>query len=70
MSTQPSIESRPMPTGKQPNSIYTVMLILAMVFMAIAVLAMYIELSRWAPDYWDTRAAQPQAAIAVTNPYA
>ena len=59
MSTQPSIEPR---SGKQPTSIYTVMLILAMVFMLIAVIAMSIELSRWAPDYWDVRSATPQAS--------
>lgn len=50
-------------TGKQPMSIYTVMLILAMFFMLAAVLAMFAELSRWYPDLWNTGAARPQAAI-------
>lgn len=50
-------------SGKQPTSIYTVMLILAMVFMLIAVIAMYIEYSRWGPDYWDTRPARPLASV-------
>ena len=48
---------------KQPMSIYTVMLIMAMVFMLIAVIAMAIEFNRWAPDYWNTRPARPQAAL-------
>ena len=54
MSIQPSNNS------KQPASIYTVMLILAMVFMLIAVIAMYVEYNRWAPDYWDTNSSKPQ----------
>ncbi|KAA5543668.1 hypothetical protein FYK55_10715 [Roseiconus nitratireducens] len=54
MSTLPSSENR-----KQPPSIYTVMLILSMVFLLIAVIAMWIELRRWAPDYFRTRSAQP-----------
>ncbi|WP_197138006.1 hypothetical protein [Crateriforma conspicua] len=35
------------------------MLILSTVFMLIAVVAMLIEAGRWAPDYWNTRTAQP-----------
>ena len=59
MSTLPSSDR------KQPTSIYTVMLIVAMVFMLIAVIAMFVELSRWGPDYWDVRSAQPQAAMTL-----
>lgn len=53
-------------TGKQPMSIYTVMLILSMIFMLGAVLAMFLELSRWYPDLWNTGVARPQSAITQT----
>ena len=53
---------------KQPMSIYTVMLIMAMVFMLIAVIAMAIEFNRWGPDYWNTRSARPQAAVTSNLP--
>ena len=59
MSTQPLNE----PTGKQPPSIYTVVLLLGMLFMLIAVIAMWIELSRWAPDYYRTGTAQPNVMV-------
>ena len=59
MSTQLSSE----PTRKQPPSIYTVMLLLSMLFMLIAVIAMWIELSRWAPDYYRTGTAQPNVMV-------
>ncbi|TWU62428.1 hypothetical protein [Crateriforma conspicua] len=55
MSTLPTNE----PPRKQPPNVYTVMLILSTVFMLIAVVAMLIEAGRWAPDYWNTRTAQP-----------
>ncbi|MCA9138040.1 MAG: hypothetical protein KDB00_14810 [Planctomycetales bacterium] len=58
MSTLPSSD-----TGKQPPSVYTVMLVLSMVFLLIAVIAMYIELSRWAPDYFRTQKANPVGQI-------
>ncbi|MCO8120483.1 hypothetical protein NHH03_01945 [Stieleria sp. TO1_6] len=61
MSTLPSNEG-----GKQPPSVYTVMLILSMVFLLIAVISMWIELNRWAPDYFRTRQAQPQVQLLVT----
>lgn len=58
MSTLPSTENR-----KQPPSVYTVMLLLSMLFMLIAVIAMWIELSRWAPDYYRTNTAQPSGMV-------
>ena len=48
---------------KQPPSIYTVMLLLSMLFMLIAVIAMWIELRRWQPDYWRTGTANPSAMV-------
>lgn len=48
-------------------SIYTVMLIMAMVFMLIAVIAMAIEFRRWGPDYWNTRSARPQASTVTST---
>ncbi len=58
MSTLPSTENR-----KQPPSIYTVMLFLSMIFLLIAVIAMFIELRRWAPDYYRTQEAQPSVMV-------
>ena len=56
MSTQPS-------SNKQPPSVYTVMLFLSMIFLVIAVIAMFMELNRWAPDYYRTNSANPSAMI-------
>ncbi|MFK8113097.1 MAG: hypothetical protein AB8B91_12895 [Rubripirellula sp.] len=58
MSIQHSTENR-----KQPPSIYTVMLLLSMVFMLIATIAMWVEINRWAPDYWSTGSAKPQVMV-------
>ncbi|MGI9473490.1 MAG: hypothetical protein ACR2NZ_18255 [Rubripirellula sp.] len=60
MSTQPSIEPS---NNKQPPSVYTVMLLLSMLFMLIAVIAMWIELNRWAPDFYRTNTANPNAMV-------
>ena len=43
------------------------MLVLSMVFLLIAVIAMFIEYRRWAPDYWRTQTARPSAAVVVTG---
>ncbi len=66
MSTLPSTENR-----KQPPSIYTVMLFLSMIFMLIAVIAMFIELGRWGPDYYRTSEANPTVMVTPSdyNPY-
>ncbi|MGB1925567.1 MAG: hypothetical protein ACPHL6_03500 [Rubripirellula sp.] len=58
MSTLPSSENR-----KQPASVYTVMLLLSMLFMLIAVIAMYLELQRWAPDFYRTNTANPSVMV-------
>lgn len=63
MSTQLSNE----PSRKQPPSVYTVMLLLSMLFMLIAVIAMYIELNRWYPDYYKTNTAQPQVMLVTAS---
>lgn len=62
MSTQLSNKS-----GKQPPSVYTVMLLLSMLFMLIAVIAMWVELNRWAPEYHRTNSATPQAMVSPTS---
>ncbi|SMP77916.1 hypothetical protein SAMN06265222_12417 [Neorhodopirellula lusitana] len=49
--------------AKQPPSVFTVMLLLAMLFMLIAVIAMYMELNRWAPDYYKTNTARPTVMV-------
>jgi len=38
------------------------MLVLSMVFMLVAVIAMFMELSNYAPDYHNTAAATPNAS--------
>ncbi len=48
---------------KQPPSIYTVMLLLSMLFMLIAVIAMWVELNRWEPDYYRTNTARPNVMV-------
>ncbi|MGB7347859.1 MAG: hypothetical protein WBD20_26780 [Pirellulaceae bacterium] len=62
MSTQLSSENR-----KQPASVYTVMLVLSMLFLLVAVIAMYIELNRWAPNYYRTNEATPQVMVLPSN---
>jgi hypothetical protein len=44
---------------KQPANVYTVMLLLSMLFMLVAVIAMFVELNRYAPEYHNTNAATP-----------
>jgi hypothetical protein len=39
------------------------MLLLSMLFLVIAVIAMWIELRRWQPDYWRTGTANPSAMV-------
>ncbi|MCD0461812.1 hypothetical protein [Roseiconus lacunae] len=66
MSTLPSSDN-----AKQPPSVYTVMLVMSMVFLLIAVIAMFVEYRRWAPDHWRTQTARPTAAVIVdANQYA
>lgn len=57
MSTQ--LSNSPGGGGKRSANVYSVMLLLAMLFMLIAVIAMYVELDRWAPDYYKTNTARP-----------
>ncbi|TWU10068.1 hypothetical protein Pla52o_57720 [Novipirellula galeiformis] len=64
MSTLPSSEK----SRKQPPSIYTVILVLAMLFMLVAVIAMVVELGRWAPDYYRTNTARPGAMLVPASP--
>ena len=59
MSPLPSPETK----TKQPASVYTVMLFLSMLFMLIAVIAMWIECRRYMPEYWNTQTAQPNAMV-------
>ena len=65
MSTQLSTDNR-----KQPPSVYTVMLLLSMLFMLIAVVAMFVEFRRWDPDYFNTRSARPNVMVVPADqPY-
>ncbi len=56
------------PSTKQPPSIYTVMLLLAMLFMLIACIAMYMERARWGPDFHNVNSARPQVMVAGPPP--
>lgn len=58
MSTQLTSE----PVRKQPPNVYTVMLFVSVIFMLIAVIAMFIEYRRYAPDYWRTQTARPNVS--------
>ena len=59
MSILPSSEKN----RKQPPSVYTVILLLSMVFMLIAVIAMWIELRRFGDDLWNTSKANPSVMV-------
>ena len=39
------------------------MLLLSMLFMLIAVIAMFVELGRWQPDLWNTNSARPNVMV-------
>jgi hypothetical protein len=39
------------------------MLLLSMIFMLVAVIAMWMELKRWAPEYHRTSTANPSAMV-------
>lgn len=66
-----SIQNNPMANPanrKQGMSIYTVMLLLSVIFMLIAVIAMYVEFRRYAPEYWNTSSARPAPAMVIFLP--
>jgi len=44
------------------------MLLLSMLFMLIAVIAMWVELSRWSPDYYRTNTATPSVMVVPSQP--
>lgn len=57
------------PIRKQGMDIYTMMLLLSVIFMFIAVIAMFIEFRRYAPDYWKTSSAQFQPGMVIVQPF-
>ncbi len=59
MSTQLSSDT----SRKQPPSVYTVMLLLSMLFMLVAVVLMYVELRRYEPQYFRTNEAKPNVMV-------
>ena len=59
MSTLPSTEKK----TKQPAGVYTVMLFLSMLFMLIAVIAMWNEFRKYSPEYWKTQKAKPSVMV-------
>ena len=59
MSTLPSTEKK----TKQPAGVYTVMLFLSMLFMLIAVIAMWIEFRKYSPENWKTQKANPSVMV-------
>jgi len=50
-------------SAKPRPNIFTVSIILAMLFMLIAVIAMFIELGRWEPEYYKTNTARPLVMV-------
>ena len=58
MSTQQSNKG----SRKQPANVYTVMMLMSMLFMLVAVIAMFVELKRYAPDYHNTKPATPNVS--------
>lgn len=61
MSTLPSNEI----PRKQTANVYTVMLALSVLFMLIAVIAMFVELRRYAPEYYNTSSARPNVQVSL-----
>jgi hypothetical protein len=59
VSTLPSTDKK----TKQPASVYTVMLFLSMLFMLLAVIAMFIEFRRYGPQLYNTQEAQPSVMV-------
>lgn len=43
------------------------MLLLSMLFLLVAVIAMFIENGRWAPQYFNTQEARPQVLVLPTE---
>ena len=58
MSTQVSSPQGP----KQSFNVYTMMLVISTVALLIAVIAMFIELGRYAPDYYNTTSGRPSVS--------
>jgi hypothetical protein len=63
VSTQLSSET----SRKQPASVYTIMLLLSMLFMIVAVIAMWLELNRYAPEYFNTGSAKPNVKVVPSS---
>lgn len=61
MSTLPSNEI----PRKQTANVYTVMLACSALFMLIAVIAMFIELRRYEPEYYNTSSARPNVQVSL-----
>ena len=65
MSTQ--VSSNPTgargPIRKQGMNIFTIMLLLSVLFMLVAVIAMVVEARRYAPEYWNTNQARPSVGM-------
>ena len=66
MSTQPLNESN----RKQGANVYTVMLLMSMLFMLVAVIAMFIEFRRYEGTLpWKTDDARPQVMHSIERPH-
>lgn len=51
---------------KHHANVYTVMLALSVAFLLIAVIAMIVEIRRYAPEYSNTSAARPTGVFGQT----
>ncbi|WP_153558553.1 hypothetical protein [Roseimaritima sediminicola] len=58
------------PNRKQSANVYTVMLLLSMLFMFVAVIAMFVEFRRYEGTLpWKTDDARPQVMHAIDAPH-
>lgn len=63
--SQPSLANpgAPVPAQKQRTNVYTVMLIIAFIFIVTSCVLLYMELKRWGNyPWWNTTEATPRAA--------
>ncbi len=51
---------------KHHANVYTVMMVLSVLFLLIAVIAMFVERSRYSPDFGNTSSARPSGVFGQT----
>ena len=56
------------PVEKQHTNVYTMMLILAFIFIITSCVVLYMELQRFDPYWWNTSSAAPSATPQMPAP--